>query len=799
MLRNLILMAGLILCLAACGGGGTPSGTGGFDAGAFEKELAALELPEGVDPVLWENLKQNLRDAVLAEGEHTSSSVPGTEQETVADLIISALHEDGSIELDWGYINFGDYNQDKLVNVNDLTPIGIYFGYTEEHEDWPRARYADGNRDGQVGIGDITLLGVNYLQRVEGYQVGYDPTEPAAFVLQEGEVLFDDSYIDEETFQRRFSYTVAEPVDGAYYMVRPYDGDQTGHASNAVKYQLTNPDIIVTVPSGMQGGVDAQWAAAWSRGTAPFTITWEFGGGADDFGMYYSANPTKRTFEMVNDSRTEPADYHYVVTVEDRHGFTGVAEGDYSVGPNPHPLVTVAVPDDMLGGVDSTWKLAWVGGEAPFEVDLNFGGGSFNNTEPDVQDSFYEYERIMFNPSLTDERECSYTFTVTDANGLAGTATGVYQIAPQTLPVINITVPDMVKGGETALWVAEFSGGTRPYHIFWAFDGGGELEANNDWIQTSPVEESVLMVNLDPVNEAEYTYTVTIQDQFNHTGVAEGEYTVGPGPNYPPVLELAYYDCINQTATLTVSDPNANETITAQITEPDGFHVDALTKQVTGGEAQDIVFNWTVDLPVDGRCGSSGVILTDAYGGETNGTVQLLMPLPDTLYAVPLKSNCEVDEPFTVQLLTGATTNPFRYVPSIYLSCNGPMEYIYESGNAGVPGGNEDDADGLWSQMAVPPSGFQIFEVARMTDGTEAEEVFEIILAPQGGSDLAGAYGGIVNAEFTFSAPGVYDLRFQDTYDGIPRTYYEDWDEYTYAWADRTNVHDGLITTITVE
>ena len=68
--------------------------------------------------------------------------------------------------MSWPAALNGDYDQDGLVSINDLTPLGMLFGLSRGTEDsvWLADAYqrVDGNGDGEINISDLTLIGANF-------------------------------------------------------------------------------------------------------------------------------------------------------------------------------------------------------------------------------------------------------------------------------------------------------------------------------------------------------------------------------------------------------------------------------------------------------------------------------------------------------------------------------------------------------------------------------------------------------------------------------------------------------------
>ena len=104
-----------------------------------------------------------------------------------------------------------------------------------------------------------------------------------------------------------------------------------GH--NRAVDSLGAPVLTVSVPAGMPGGTQAQWAVSWQGGRAPYTIEASFGGGAADIAAGTpAASPFSRSLLMRNDSRSGATMYIYTFRVTDANGASGVTSGSYEVG-----------------------------------------------------------------------------------------------------------------------------------------------------------------------------------------------------------------------------------------------------------------------------------------------------------------------------------------------------------------------------------------------------------------------------------------------------------------------------------
>ena len=71
--------------------------------------------------------------------------------------------------LSWYYLNTGDYDQNGVVNISDLTPLGINIHtsgpFAEDSAQW----IVDGDGNGEINLADITPIGVNFGNTIDGY------------------------------------------------------------------------------------------------------------------------------------------------------------------------------------------------------------------------------------------------------------------------------------------------------------------------------------------------------------------------------------------------------------------------------------------------------------------------------------------------------------------------------------------------------------------------------------------------------------------------------------------------------
>ena len=137
--------------------------------GDARSEMDELPIPPGVDRELWNELKSALTTQLgLAYPGKISSAAPSGGENRINDL---NLNLESPINLDWSYMNIGDYDQNGEVNVADITPLALYFGATAAEADWEQAQMADGDGNGEVNLSDITPIVLHFLTQVSAYKI----------------------------------------------------------------------------------------------------------------------------------------------------------------------------------------------------------------------------------------------------------------------------------------------------------------------------------------------------------------------------------------------------------------------------------------------------------------------------------------------------------------------------------------------------------------------------------------------------------------------------------------------------
>jgi len=458
--RGIIAAFIVVLALSACGGGHrqapAPAASSPASASvlplALQAELDAATPPAGVDAALFSRLKDALREA-LRERQQGASRVMVADGKVVAtpphgpknvidDL---ALHQDsGSGDLTWSYHNSGDYNQDGLVSVLDLTPLAAHFQENVEGGA-PINEIVDGNGDGVINIADITPLAASFGVELADYVVeGADDTEETSF----SEVGTADLSSASGEGRKQLTYHL-DSLDNLYYRVVPRDSHgERGDPSNVVPViQEGDPPTINGVsPLIGSPGEEVTFTADVS-GAPPFTYAWDFDGGA---------TPQTSTDESPHVTLTTPNTYECSLTVTNAFG-EGTMNFELVVAGLPH--IESVTPEAGPVGIEVTFH-AVVTGDTPMTYEWDFDGGADPNRQV-TDDPEVRVTLQMFG---------TYDATLTATNSY-GSDTYPFELVVGWPPTLSSVQPETGVTGRAV----EFSAtvfGTPPFDYIWDFGDG---------------------------------------------------------------------------------------------------------------------------------------------------------------------------------------------------------------------------------------------------------------------------------------------------------------------------------------
>ena len=140
-------------------------------------DLEAYPVPEGVDPSLFQELKDELARQLSDRASGRIVSTPPTGDANIVDDLVLIDYGSEVYALSWHYRNSGDYDQDGTVGISDITPIAMHYGEAVE-EEYSLQDVVDGSGNDVIDIADITPIAMNYATEVAGYSVqGADDLE----------------------------------------------------------------------------------------------------------------------------------------------------------------------------------------------------------------------------------------------------------------------------------------------------------------------------------------------------------------------------------------------------------------------------------------------------------------------------------------------------------------------------------------------------------------------------------------------------------------------------------------------
>lgn len=248
-----------------------------------------------------------LRLTLRPDGEAIETISPPRVVSEAPATPVADLHFDSEdfTTLNWTYYTNGDYDQNGLVTVGDITPVGLYFGRVLTDADWNEAQVADGDLNGAITVSDLTPIGVNFNRKVDRFAVREAAAEGGPYsYVSGGTVLFDSAPLPGGGGPREFSFTVDSPTLDNYYIVAAFDGEtEAEQHSNAAQYSPDDqpPVVSATRTGGVTGkpGLLVSFDASASldpdgaivlfewdpQGSGDWTAT----GLTDTFDYYYSA------------------------------------------------------------------------------------------------------------------------------------------------------------------------------------------------------------------------------------------------------------------------------------------------------------------------------------------------------------------------------------------------------------------------------------------------------------------------------------------------------------------------------
>jgi len=297
----------------------------------------------------------------------------------------------GNTELHWGYYNQGDYDQNSEVNVADLTPLGRHFLEAGPFLVNAIGAVVDGDGNGEINVADLTPIGANYGRRVRGYRIyesldagNYPAVNDAPSALA---ALGETSLSEGDPAQERlhYSFLLNEVVVGAFYWVRPYDGEPLDPAAS-----LGTPSNMVS--AGDPGNLPpaAVLAANPAFGLAPLQVRLSGADSADpdgaivlyEFDFDNDGSYDLATAESFCEHIVTGAGEHIInLRVTDNRGATGVAGVDVVTDEPAGWDLFVPFPDLPLDfWIDNISEAVLVQGNPALALESDYDGLFFSRS-----------------------------------------------------------------------------------------------------------------------------------------------------------------------------------------------------------------------------------------------------------------------------------------------------------------------------------------------------------------------------------------------------------------------------------
>lgn len=307
------------------------------------------------------------------------SAVPDLDRSAIPDF--TADLSTGDVQ--FSYVNVGDYNQNSLVEVADLTPLGVHFAETSP--DGPPNPFPwssinsviDGAQDGLISVTDITPIGQNWSKMVSAWKIygGSSDDYPASADDDNGaaELLATIPFPTGTVVATRL--TISDNVsalttaDCDCMWLRPVgDSDDEGIPSNLLEKPITGdvtPPVWTIDPEGvgaveaipLDGGIRLMWGEATDDESPPVTyVVYYNEGSAVDFETASTlevpvSDPPDANADRIREITGLSNDTEYAFAVRARDSAETPNEDDNAVTLTTTPLATAEVPSIISEGM----------------------------------------------------------------------------------------------------------------------------------------------------------------------------------------------------------------------------------------------------------------------------------------------------------------------------------------------------------------------------------------------------------------------------------------------------------------
>jgi len=370
---------------------------------------SAQHSSDALEQSLVESLRVQLGNRGIDPDRCVSLPVSG-ETNRVKDISLSR-DEDDRYVITWHYRNAGDYDQNGIVDIADVTQLAIHFGETVGADKNTLASVVDGDDSKTVDIGDITPIAMNYGAEVVGYVI--ETAEASGGTFDElGRVYLEDMLSDEGRLKAEY---LLSSLNLPAVRVVPFDAeDETGIISEEFTVELEPPAVLAVLPLACEVSRAVTYRADIS-GEGQREYFWQFG---------ENALPITSDKEHPTVIITEIGDNECSLAVTtpfgtDTYDFTVTV-----VAAGAEPFITCIEPQSALAGMETAFT-ATVGGAEPLTYAWDFGDCATPSTSSDVQ------------PTVTFSESGEYQVTLIVENAFGDS---IYQFELQVVDGMSMEV-----------------------------------------------------------------------------------------------------------------------------------------------------------------------------------------------------------------------------------------------------------------------------------------------------------------------------------------------------------------------
>lgn len=441
--KNILVMTAVILTavwLGSCGG----SGGGGIvslepvsGAGSSQVDIGPAPTGDELQAMLQSEL-----DRLGIDPERSAAAAPTGG--FVFDLEGGAFDPDGSgplgaagIVLNWTEILEGDYDNNGVVGISDLTSIAIDFGKTVTYDNaqdhngiswWPsgdpednlgdgqsvppqagsgalnwRLSRVDGDRNGLISTADVTPIAQHWQEQISGYRVYRkgpgdlefkmlsDPAEPQSSMSvprsQAGPKAMSTVL---PNWPVRYAYVDAEPTSGMYqYRVVPFDLETQTEGSHSIEIQ-------VDASAGMLGSslVQASFTTGVVEGNSPLSVGFD---ASDSFAI--GADIVRYQWDFDGDG-----------SIDRDNGIDPVTEFVFSGNQRFNPMLIITTSEGDTASTIRSVSVIGEDGNIPPTVHLEMTDTTADRRIPDGE-----------NPTLQGRLPLSVLFDASSSTDVDGT------------------------------------------------------------------------------------------------------------------------------------------------------------------------------------------------------------------------------------------------------------------------------------------------------------------------------------------------------------------------------------------